>query len=51
MKLLKEFLVTMFWVFAVMIVGFFVLNWLASQNLPFISPSATFIEHAAQAQG
>lgn len=44
----KELLWTMIWVFVVLILGFFLLNWLSTTNLPFISNSAQWVESHAQ---
>lgn len=45
----KELFWTAFWVFLVLIIGFAVLSWLSTKNIPAISGASSWIEQHAQA--
>lgn len=48
-KVIKELFIAMFWVFLILILGYFVLDFVINRNIPFASSVASFVEQHAQA--
>jgi hypothetical protein len=40
----KELFWTMFWVFIALIIGYFILGWLAGKNIPLLSNISSWVE-------
>lgn len=47
-KVTKELFIAMFWVFLILIVGYFILDWIVNRNIPLASTVASFVEKHAQ---
>lgn len=47
-RVTKEFLVAMFWVFLILIVGYFLLDFLINRNVPLAGPLASWVESHTQ---
>lgn len=47
-KIVKNFFRGAVWVFAILIVSYFILNFLASRGIPILSTGATWVEQHAQ---
>lgn len=48
-KVTKEFFIAMFWVFLVLIVGYFILDFLINRNVPILGSVSSWVEAHAQA--
>jgi hypothetical protein len=49
MKVIKELFIAMFWVFLILIVGYFVLDFVINRNIPLASTFASWVEKHSQA--
>jgi hypothetical protein len=49
MKVVKELLLAIFWVFFILIIGYFLLDFIINRNIPFASNVASWVENHAQA--
>lgn len=47
-RVAKELLVAMFWVFLILIVGYFLLDFLVNRNIPLAGSVASWVEQHSQ---
>ena len=47
-RVLKEFLIAIFWVFLILIVGYFILDFMINKRVPILGGIASFVEQHAQ---
>lgn len=46
-KILKEFLIAIFWVFLILVVGYFILDFMINRNVPLLGPISSWVERYA----